>query len=143
MATAAVRKRAGVTDRAFAVAVFHALSDETRLAALEMLRGGERCVCELQDALGAAQSRLSFHLKVLKDAGLVTDRKEGRWSYYAISAERVAEAMAALGALATPGSRDAAVVKLHTLERAAGNDGRSVATRVSPARRGARGDGCC
>ena len=71
-------------DRAQAAQLFHALSDETRLAVLEMLRGGERCVCELQDALDAAQSRLSFHLKVLKAAGLVTDRREGRWAYYAL-----------------------------------------------------------
>jgi ArsR family transcriptional regulator len=71
--------------------LFHALSDETRLAILEMLRGGERCVCDLQDALDAAQSRLSFHLKVLKDAGWVRDRKEGRWSYYTLVPERVAE----------------------------------------------------
>jgi len=67
-----------------AVALFHALSDATRLAALDMLRDGERCVCELQDELDVAQSRLSFHLKVLKDAGLVEDRREGRWSYYTI-----------------------------------------------------------
>lgn len=69
----------------------HALSDETRLAILEMLRGGERCVCDLQGDLGAAQSRLSFHLRVLKDAGLVTDRKEGRWSYYAVAPAALAE----------------------------------------------------
>jgi ArsR family transcriptional regulator len=67
-----------------AVGLFHALSDATRLAALDMLRDGEKCVCELQDQLDVAQSRLSFHLKVLKDAGLVEDRKEGRWSYYQI-----------------------------------------------------------
>src|SRR5487761_2068069 len=71
--------------------LFHALSDPTRLAVMEMLRGGERCVCELQDQLGAAQSRLSFHLRVLKDAGLVTDRKEGRWSYYTIEPATAAE----------------------------------------------------
>ena len=70
-------------DLARSAQLFHALSDETRLGILGMLRGGERCVCELTDELGAAQSRLSFHLRVLKDAGLVTDRKEGRWSYYA------------------------------------------------------------
>jgi ArsR family transcriptional regulator len=68
-----------------AVALFHALSDATRLSIIEMLRGGERCVCELQDELDAAQSRLSFHLRVLKDAGLITDRRDGRWSYYAIA----------------------------------------------------------
>lgn len=74
-----------------AVALFHALSDSTRLEILEMLRGGERCVCELQDELDAAQSRLSFHLKVLKDAGLVADRRDGRWSYYSIMPDALAE----------------------------------------------------
>lgn len=76
--------RPPAVDLAQAATLFHALSDETRLAVLDMLRSGERCVCELQDALGAAQSRLSFHLKVLKAAGLVTDRREGRWAYYAV-----------------------------------------------------------
>src|SRR5213595_1156446 len=64
---------------------FHALSDETRLEIVRLLSHGERCVCELQDALGAAQSRLSFHLKTLKDAGLVTDRRAGRWIYYTVN----------------------------------------------------------
>lgn len=74
-----------------AVTLFHALSDATRLSILEMLRGGELCVCDLQAQLGAAQSRLSFHLKVLREAGLVADRKEGRWSYYRIVAGALAE----------------------------------------------------
>lgn len=69
---------------------FHALSDETRIAIVAMLRAGERCVCELMDELGAAQSRLSFHLRVLKEAGLVTDRREGRWSYYTLVPEALA-----------------------------------------------------
>lgn len=72
-------------DLSRAAQLFHALSDETRLGILEKLRAGEQCVCDLQDDLDAAQSRLSFHLRVLKDAGLVTDRKEGRWSYYSIA----------------------------------------------------------
>ncbi len=79
-------------DLSRAAQLFHALSDETRLAALEMLRDGERCVCDLQDELDAAQSRLSFHLKVLREANLVSDRKEGRWSYYRINADALAEA---------------------------------------------------
>ena len=74
-----------------AVALFHALSDATRLGILDMLKDGERCVCELQDELDAAQSRLSFHLRVLKEAGLVTDRREGRWMYYTIAPEALAE----------------------------------------------------
>jgi ArsR family transcriptional regulator len=75
-----------------AALLFHALSDETRLAILELLRDGERCVCDLQTDLAAAQSRLSFHLKVLRDAGLVTDRKDGRWSYYTIVPDALAVA---------------------------------------------------
>ena len=78
-------------DLSRAAQLFHALSDATRLEILEKLRGGEQCVCNLQDDLDAAQSRLSFHLRVLKDAGLVTDRKEGRWSYYGIAAEALSE----------------------------------------------------
>jgi len=66
---------------------FHALSDPTRIKIVEMLSHGERCVCELQTSVDAAQSRLSFHLRVLKDAGLVSDRREGRWSYYTLNGE--------------------------------------------------------
>jgi ArsR family transcriptional regulator, arsenate/arsenite/antimonite-responsive transcriptional repressor len=78
-------------NRARAATLFHALSDETRLAVLAMLRHGERCVCDLQDALDVAQSRLSFHLRVLRDAGLVRDRKEGRWSYYRLEIDALEE----------------------------------------------------
>jgi len=69
------------------VSLFHALSDETRLEIMERLKDGEQCVCDLTDALKTGQSRLSFHLKVLKDAGLITDRPEGRWIYYSLNAE--------------------------------------------------------
>ena len=58
-----------------------------------MLRDGERCVCELTSALDAAQSRLSFHLKVLKDAGIVVDRRDGRWVHYSLSKEALDDAM--------------------------------------------------
>ena len=80
---------AAKVDRA--ARLFHALSDETRLAVVEMLHDGERCVCELQDALDAAQSRLSFHLRVLKDAGVVSDRREGRWVYYSLNHDAFGE----------------------------------------------------
>jgi len=68
-----------------AVDLFHALSDETRLEILDCLKDGEQCVCDLMDVLKSAQSRLSFHLRVLKDSGLILDRKEGRWMYYSIN----------------------------------------------------------
>jgi ArsR family transcriptional regulator len=80
--------------------LFHALSDGTRLSILQRLRFGERCVCDLTDALDAAQSRLSFHLKVLKDAGLVTDRKEGRWMYYTLNTDTLGEMSEMVDALA-------------------------------------------
>ncbi len=68
---------------------FHALSDETRVRIVDLLRGGEHCVCELTEALDLSQPLLSFHLKSLKDAGLVRDRREGRWAYYALSVEAI------------------------------------------------------
>ncbi len=88
-------------DLSRAARLFHALSDETRLGILAMLGEGERCVCDLQADLDAAQSRLSFHLKVLKEAGLVTDRKEGRWSYYALVPETFGLAHGIVRGLAT------------------------------------------
>jgi ArsR family transcriptional regulator len=74
-----------------AVLLFHALSDETRVRILERLRDGEQCVCDLTEAFNTGQSRLSFHLRVLKDAGLVIDRPEGRWIYYSISQDAIRE----------------------------------------------------
>ena len=80
-----------VPDASRAAHLFHALSDETRLEIVRLLSHGERCVCELQDVLDAAQSRLSFHLKTLKDAGLVSDRREGRWIHYALNRDALDE----------------------------------------------------
>lgn len=74
----------GTEDLTLPAKRFHALSDATRLGILTELASGECCVCDLTDALEAAQSRLSFHLRILKEAGLVTDRRDGRWVYYAI-----------------------------------------------------------
>lgn len=70
---------------------FHALSDETRLRIIDCLGEGEQCVCDLMATLDTAQSRLSFHLKTLKDAGLLTDRREGRWMYYSLNLHTLEE----------------------------------------------------
>jgi ArsR family transcriptional regulator, arsenate/arsenite/antimonite-responsive transcriptional repressor len=78
---------------------FRALSDENRLRIVDLLRNGERCVCELTDALDLGQSLLSFHLKTLKDAGLVTDRREGRWAYYTLNTEAFAQLEEFVGGL--------------------------------------------
>lgn len=64
-----------------------ALADPLRLQVIEALGHGERCVCDLTADLGLAQSKLSFHLKVLKEAGLLADRQEGRWIYYRLRSE--------------------------------------------------------
>jgi ArsR family transcriptional regulator, arsenate/arsenite/antimonite-responsive transcriptional repressor len=83
-------------DLAAHARMFHALSDERRLRILDMLRGGELCVCDLQEELGMAQSLLSFHLKTLRDAGLVGVRRSGRWAHYSINSDGMAHAAAAV-----------------------------------------------
>jgi ArsR family transcriptional regulator len=82
--------KAAVT-RERAAHLFHALSDETRIRIVERLRKGEQCVCELTDTFKTGQSRLSFHLRVLKEAGIVLDRPEGRWIYYSLNRGVVTE----------------------------------------------------
>lgn len=62
-----------------------ALADPSRLRIIAALRERELCVCELCDALAATQSTLSTHLQVIRKAGLVSARKEGKWMYYAIA----------------------------------------------------------
>jgi ArsR family transcriptional regulator len=75
---------------------FQAVAEETRFRIVQMLRRGDRCVCELQADLDAAQSRLSFHLKKLKDAGVISDRRDGRWVYYTLVPEALDEMRAFL-----------------------------------------------
>ena len=87
----------------------NALADEARVEIVARLLDGEKCVCDLTDALETGQSRLSYHLKVLKDAGLVTDRREGRWSYYTLARDAFLEAEALLSFL-RPKARRAAKV---------------------------------
>lgn len=64
---------------------FQALSDPIRLTVLTLLQPQEQCVCDLCEQLGISQSKLSFHLKRLKDANLVSARQEGRWMYYRLN----------------------------------------------------------
>ncbi len=66
------------------VTVFKALSDETRLRILKLLERGELCVCDMVAAFDMIQPKVSFHLATLKAAGLVKDRKEGKWMHYKI-----------------------------------------------------------
>lgn len=64
--------------------VMKAAGDPTRARILKMLEGGEICVCDMIEILGLSQSTVSGHLAVLKKAGLITDRKKGRWAYYSL-----------------------------------------------------------
>ena len=64
------------------VAITKALSDPHRVRALFALRNGELCVCQIIELLGLAPSTVSKHMYILKQAGLVANRKEERWMYY-------------------------------------------------------------
>jgi ArsR family transcriptional regulator len=64
--------------------VFKALSEETRLRIVKLLEHGELCVCDIVAALDMIQPKVSFHLAVLKEAGLIKDRKQGKWVHYKI-----------------------------------------------------------
>jgi ArsR family transcriptional regulator, arsenate/arsenite/antimonite-responsive transcriptional repressor len=92
-------------DTARAAALFHALADETRLQVLGMLFQGERCVCEMTAALDMAQSKLSWHLKTLSDAGIITGRRVGRWNYYSLNPETLSETQSLLEGIETMARR--------------------------------------
>jgi DNA-binding transcriptional ArsR family regulator len=87
-----------VSERARAVTAlrFRALGDETRLRVFEALVDGERCVSELMDALELGQSLVSHHLRTLRQAGLVTLRRDGRRIHYAIAEPALAAVRLAL-----------------------------------------------
>jgi ArsR family transcriptional regulator, arsenate/arsenite/antimonite-responsive transcriptional repressor len=101
--------------------VAKALSDPIRLGMLDVMTQGRGCcglidpvargvpgagdpegicVCEFQEQFGLAQSKASYHLRVLKDAGLVTEETRGKWSFYAVDREHLAAALGELGRVA-------------------------------------------
>lgn len=85
--------------------LFHALSDETRLRIVERLLLGEQCVCNLMEPLELGQSHLSFHMKTLRAAGLVTDRREGRWIHYSLNPGTLREVQEFVGAVGEKAAR--------------------------------------
>ena len=72
-------------DSTIIMAGFQALSDPIRIAVIELLTQKELCVCDLCSRLEISQSKLSFHLKNLKEANLIHPRQEGRWMYYSLN----------------------------------------------------------
>ena len=86
-------------DSTRAAELFHALADPIRVDVVTMLLDGERCVCDLMADLELAQSRLSWHLKTLSDAGIIAGRREGRWNYYSLNPDVLSEARGILDGL--------------------------------------------
>ncbi len=82
--------------------LFHALADETRLRVIDCLLACEQCVCDLTEDLRMSQPLLSFHLKTLKDVGLLRDRREGRWIYYSLNPETLEEVREFVQSLKAP-----------------------------------------
>lgn len=79
--------------------IFKAFCDENRLRILEVLQGGERCACVLIEILGIKQPALSYHMKILVDAGVVESTPIGKWTHYRISEKGCAYAQTLLQSL--------------------------------------------
>ena len=73
------------------VGIMESLSDPIRINILELMMNGEICVCDIVKVTGLSQSKISYHIKILKDSGLVSDRQEGRWVYYKLDLEVLSE----------------------------------------------------
>ena len=99
------------------------IADPNRLRILALLARGERCVCHIEAALALPQNLVSHHLSVLKRAGLVLDRREGRWVYYRLDVPMLAGRLTALATLlesrqaAMPDAEEQAVVYEETVAR--------------------------
>lgn len=81
--------------------IFKAFCDETRIRIIKLLRSGEKCACKLLEEINVTQPTLSHHMKILCDAGIVTGRKEGKWTHYSISEKGVKQTKECLEQLTT------------------------------------------
>jgi len=94
---------------------FQALADDKRVRILELLGEGERCVCDLAETIDITQPLLSFHLRTLREAGLVSSNRKGRWVHYSLNREALEQLERAAGALAAgafTGTRQAGSEKM-------------------------------
>lgn len=94
--------------------LFKALSDETRLSILLLLEKNELCVCDIAETLDKTQPNISFHLSMLKEAGLITDRKSGRWIHYSINGSDMFRRFLLLGIFEKTRNRPACKIKKST-----------------------------
>lgn len=91
------QKKGGYMQRI--LLIFKALSEETRLRILKLLENCELCVCDITDVLNMTQPNISFHLGMLKEAGIIKDRREGRWMHYSLDESDVFIRFLLLGVL--------------------------------------------
>lgn len=68
--------------------LFQAFAESYRMQVIELLRDRELCACDIANHLGISASKLSFHLKILREAGLIQGRQEGRWIYYRLNLQQ-------------------------------------------------------
>ena len=83
------------------VKVFKALCDETRVSIMQFLQSGAKCACDISGELDIAQSKLSYHMKILCESGLVESWYVGKWTHYQISKKGSEVAIALLQELTT------------------------------------------
>lgn len=88
---ASLMNQIDMEDSVGEVEVFKAVADPCRLRILKLLKEGELCVCEIMAALKKPQSSTSHHLSILREAGLIKERRDGKWSYYRLADGAVIE----------------------------------------------------
>jgi DNA-binding transcriptional ArsR family regulator len=96
---------------------FKVLTHSTRLAILDMLRDGEQCVCHMEAVFGLRQAHISQHLMVLRDAGLVTDRRDGWNVFYRVIKPEIYQVIDAMNAFSGKPSGNPFAVKLKASKR--------------------------
>ncbi|OIN97897.1 transcriptional regulator [Candidatus Desantisbacteria bacterium CG_4_10_14_0_8_um_filter_48_22] len=92
------------------VKIFKALSDSTRLRMIKLLQQRELCVCEIMQAMNISQTRASRNLGILKNAGLISDRRDGLWVHYSTSRQKFNEYHQEINALIKKWLRDEDII---------------------------------
>ncbi len=87
--------------------IFKALCDENRIAIIHLLQSGEKCACKIGDNLGLAQSKLSYHMKILCESKIVQSRCVGKWTHYKLDPHGCDAAFHALNQMLRPHAQDA------------------------------------
>ena len=95
-------------DNASTAKIFKALCDETRVSIMHFLGSGEKCACHISEELDIAQSKLSYHMKILCESGLVESWYVGKWTHYQISKRGSETAIVLLKKLTSTTSNDRA-----------------------------------